>query len=227
MKRVSLTERLTLGLGVIVVGVCLSVPFLHHSAPEITSAADAAGNQMSLGQGVSLQVPGQTTSPPLAAKPPEPWAADAESTGTPDASDPASGGPEAAQITPPALPDQYRPLFKPSLDSDGPSSGRVGRRTSPPVPRKPLKKHTIHDGDTLESLAARYLGDARRAGEILQANRAVLTDPQLLPIGLSITIPPADPSDAPADPASAAGRQDDQEAPRLVPLPKGGWGRAP
>jgi nucleoid-associated protein YgaU len=49
--------------------------------------------------------------------------------------------------------------------------------------------HRVVDGDTLPSLAQRYLGDAARAGEILEANRDVLSNPELLPIGAALKIP--------------------------------------
>ena len=51
------------------------------------------------------------------------------------------------------------------------------------------RTHKIVDGDTLASLAERYLGSPQRAGEIYDANRDVLFDPQLLPIGVELTIP--------------------------------------
>jgi nucleoid-associated protein YgaU len=50
--------------------------------------------------------------------------------------------------------------------------------------------HTIVDGDTLASLAERYLGAAGRANEIFQANRDVLSNPDLLPIGVELKLPP-------------------------------------
>ena len=40
------------------------------------------------------------------------------------------------------------------------------------------------------ALAERYLGPASRAGEIFAANRDVLFDPKLLPIGVELKIPP-------------------------------------
>ena len=52
------------------------------------------------------------------------------------------------------------------------------------------RSHRIVDGDTLEILAERYLGSVSRSGEIFAANRAVLTKPELLPIGEWIHIPP-------------------------------------
>jgi nucleoid-associated protein YgaU len=52
--------------------------------------------------------------------------------------------------------------------------------------------HKIIDGDTLASLAERYLGSASRAMEIYEANRNVLANPALLPIDVELKIPRAD-----------------------------------
>jgi nucleoid-associated protein YgaU len=49
--------------------------------------------------------------------------------------------------------------------------------------------HTIVDGDTLATLAERYLGDPGRGQELYEANRNVLSDPDLLPIGAELKIP--------------------------------------
>lgn len=50
--------------------------------------------------------------------------------------------------------------------------------------------HKVVDGDTLAALAERYLGSAARAGEIFEANRDVIDDPELLPIGAELKMPP-------------------------------------
>ena len=42
----------------------------------------------------------------------------------------------------------------------------------------------------MPALAERYLGSAARAEEIYQANRDVLRDPKLLPIGVELKLPP-------------------------------------
>lgn len=207
----SLMKRLTLGLGIIALGVCLAWPFRRPAPPEATLVADTADSQLSLGEGVSLQMPGQTMTAPLASKPPAPWTAEDKPASDETGSDTTDVATESTQTIPPALPDQYHPLFKPPLAGDG--SGRVVLPAGPQVPRKPPKKHTIHDGDTLESLAVRYLGDARRAGDILEANRGVLKDPDLLPIGVVITIP----TDAP--PAARTSETAADDTPTLVPLP--------
>lgn len=51
------------------------------------------------------------------------------------------------------------------------------------------RRHRIVDGDTLDRLAEKYLGDAERAQEIYEANRGLLVDPSLLPIGEKLIIP--------------------------------------
>lgn len=52
-----------------------------------------------------------------------------------------------------------------------------------------LREHTIEDGDTLEQMAARYLGDPARADEIFELNQNILTSKEELPIGLILRIP--------------------------------------
>ncbi|MGD0900332.1 MAG: tail protein X [Thermoguttaceae bacterium] len=80
----------------------------------------------------------------------------------------------------------------------------------PPAP----VTHKIVDGDTLPALAQRYLGSADRASEIFEANRGILADPRLLPIGCELKIPPR-PSAARC-PAPAAAPPIPQPAPPLV-----------
>ena len=55
--------------------------------------------------------------------------------------------------------------------------------------RPTLQEHRIVDGDTLERLAQRYLGDALRAEEIFELNRDRLRDPNVLPVGRRLRIP--------------------------------------
>lgn len=54
-----------------------------------------------------------------------------------------------------------------------------------------VRKHVVHNGDTLERLAKRYLGNESRALEIFDLNRDVLTNPHLLPIGAELRLPGA------------------------------------
>jgi len=63
-------------------------------------------------------------------------------------------------------------------------------RRSGEEPTTSLRTHVIVDGDSLPRLAARYLDDPQRGKEIFQLNQGTLTDPELLPIGLELKIPP-------------------------------------
>jgi LysM domain len=71
-----------------------------------------------------------------------------------------------------------------------------------------VRTHVVNDGDTLAKLAARYLGSSDRYGEIFAANRRVLSTPDLLPIGVELTIPPRQ---RPAPPA-ALGPEDEADS---------------
>jgi hypothetical protein len=59
---------------------------------------------------------------------------------------------------------------------------------SPTDPRE-LRTHIVIDGDSLSSLAGRYLHDPQLGDEIFRLNRDVLTAPELLPIGIELKIP--------------------------------------
>ncbi len=58
-------------------------------------------------------------------------------------------------------------------------------------PQQAPRIHKIVDGDTLPALAERYLGSKDAAAAIFAANRDLLSDPQILPIGAELTIPAA------------------------------------
>ena len=51
------------------------------------------------------------------------------------------------------------------------------------------KVHRIRDGDTLRKIAERYLRNGDLWIEILDANRSILRDPEVLPVGKEIKIP--------------------------------------
>lgn len=90
--------------------------------------------------------------------------------------------------SPPPLAQEYPQPNRPKSAGWGPSMRSLvpGSATAQSTPRT----HKIVDGDTLPALAERYLGSAARAGEIFTANRDVLLDPELLPIGAELKIPP-------------------------------------
>jgi len=108
------------------------------------------------------------------------------------------------------------------------------------IPQGPpqLRVHRIVDGDTLARLAERFLGDANRQAEIHALNEAQLPDPNLLPIGVELKIPPRDGSPLastspqlssvplgaiapPSLPVPSEGLPVGIESPGLVPVPVG------
>lgn len=139
----------------------------------------------------------------------------------------------------------------PRLDDEIPSDGSVGtHRLSPevfqdlaeqpvesePESPKPIR-YKIVDGDTLRTIAKRYLGDPERFMEIFEANRDWLRSPGVLPIGTELVIPVGEPPRAAvaarrveAAPVSvgqvvsqpvAPPPAESQEAARMVEIPPG------
>ncbi len=113
-----------------------------------------------------------------------------------------------ARAAPRPLPEDYSlrqprpgvlsPLEKeapiPSLAADYQSGADKITSYKPPIPSRRGsggRVHRIIDGDSIEDIAERYLGDASRAQEIFELNQDILTSPTLLPIGASLKIPPA------------------------------------
>lgn len=106
--------------------------------------------------------------------------------------------PAPADGSVPALPRSYP-------GPNAASTTRWGVSMAAPRPaatrlEESVRVHKIVDGDTLASLARRYLGDAARAGEVFEANRDVLPSPEALPIDAVLRIPPRCPpaADVPA-----------------------------
>ncbi len=107
---------------------------------------------------------------------------------------PTDDGPHATTVVVPSDPGESPPPLADSYPEPVPSaSWGVSINMLMPVtvpPKDGWRTHTVVDGDTLASLAERLLGSADRAKEILAANRQVLADPRLLPIGTELKIPP-------------------------------------
>jgi nucleoid-associated protein YgaU len=49
--------------------------------------------------------------------------------------------------------------------------------------------HVVRQGDTLSKIAAHYYGDSTLYPKIFEANRDVLTDPNLIRVGQKLRIP--------------------------------------
>ena len=91
----------------------------------------------------------------------------------------------------PSLEEQgpVTPEFPPSQNSSRPAYATVSQpnQSTPAWPEEVI--HEVSNGDTLEKLAERYLGDASRALELFDLNREQLSNPHLLPIGAELRIP--------------------------------------
>ncbi|MCE9605226.1 MAG: tail protein X [Planctomycetia bacterium] len=105
------------------------------------------------------------------------------------------------------------------------SQAHAGQVTPPPeqsrVKASKPKRHRVRDGETLASLAERYYGNAERYIAIYDANRGVLSNPDLLPIGVELAIPPADQAAASAAAADVATPPTARLLPRVQIRPLG------
>ncbi len=111
---------------------------------------------------------------------------------------PFPASPEASLSVRAQQPDVLPPSLGKSFPSeDLPASGLWSASTGigPPgagVAGQTSRVHKIVNGDSLPSLAKRYLGSEDRAGEIFEANRDLLANPDALPIGIELRVPPRD-----------------------------------
>lgn len=119
---------------------------------------------------------------------------------------------------PPGFHRSFRPvgtLLPPIEGVPEESATEADPYASEPPPAQPLnyaRRHTVEDGDTLTKLALRYLGRAEAYTQIYEANRQILSNPDLLPIGAVLTIPPRDSS-------PAATLHTSSEPLQMVPVP--------
>ena len=171
------SARVTAGSVILATGVFAALFFRKDSFSS--PSADSANSQIVLREPVErrlpvdahTRVPGPTFKVPTAA------------TGMPD-EEPSSG----------ELPRTFHRTFSPvgallkPVTDDGPE---------PPSTAQPhtsddasATTHVVADGDTLTGLAERYLGSMDRYLEIFELNRDVLANPELLPIGHALKIPP-------------------------------------
>ncbi|MEX0979006.1 MAG: tail protein X [Pirellulales bacterium] len=85
-------------------------------------------------------------------------------------------------------------------------------------PAATTSRHVVVDGDTLTTLAVRYLGRAEAYQEIFELNRDLLASPDLLPIGAELKIPPRKSAGTAGTPLAGGGL--DLESPlKMVPVP--------
>jgi nucleoid-associated protein YgaU len=91
---------------------------------------------------------------------------------------------DVAHLPPPPMMARTYPDSTAHPPDNGPAT--IGRRSH----RNVQRTHKVRDGDTLQNLAQRYLGDQARWPEIFQANRDKVDRPDLLPLAAKLVIPP-------------------------------------
>ena len=65
----------------------------------------------------------------------------------------------------------------------------LGAEPALPPPPPPLRVYIVKPGDTLSSIAAHFLGDARLWSIIFEANRDKISNPNLIRPGMQLVIP--------------------------------------
>lgn len=216
MSRIVAAFRFLIGLALVAAGAALAGPtivplaqeLLRHrqQAPAVAAPAAAPGH-------IPLGPP--PAAPPLAMQPPAAWPPVEEQAiqGPATRPDPhyqpppppAPLPPVAAELAgfAPEVASAYRSTFAvpppPLLDAHRPpplAAGWTAREVSPPpVAEMPAavvpQTYVIRDGDDLTGIATRFYGHASAATAIWAANRDALPDPNVLPIGAAISLPPA------------------------------------
>ncbi len=210
MKPLSCTQRLAAGLGVIAVGICAAWPFRRLPEQAVVIPFAPAESGIALSADVALQLPGQPASVPEPSDSLSNWGSEPRQSEEPAPTAP----PEALSLVPlPTMPDRFQPLQEQRWVAPT-RPGVISEPPAVPMTARSTRRHRIHDGDTLESLALRYLDDEGRSHEIYTANQDVLSDPALLPIGAELVIPPADRGAEQAELPTQLAEED-----HLVPLP--------
>ena len=208
----SVHRRLLTAGAILVGGTIGALPFYRQPQGTSSPALNSTPAPSFSDGKVPLQIPGTDAAP---TKPP--------SISEAVTSEPVQliGHPASAEREPEGLPPQLsrnRPDAEEPVPPATPSPRSAGHASSPGQesdgePRQ--RRHFITDGDTLESLARRFLGDSSRWREIRDLNRDVITADDILPIGKELRIPPKE------NLASPAPATESQSTPGLVPVP---WG---
>ncbi|WP_428306035.1 LysM peptidoglycan-binding domain-containing protein [Lacipirellula sp.] len=167
------TPKLIAACAVLGVGVCLAWPWRRDRPTNVVPAASPA-----------TVAPNATAAPSkdlMAASPTDVSpAALAELAAPPEQNPFASVSLQAPQL---------HTTAKPPV-ADGVAPLPFALAPLPEIETVPTERtHVVHAGDSLESLAKRYLGDEARALELFDLNREVLENPHLLPIGAELAIP--------------------------------------
>jgi len=194
-----LTHRqVVFGLGVLIVGICCALPF-QKIRPQVavsdTSGEVAAADEFVwLEDGISLQVasqqdqaspalslydqsrgeetPGRLVPPPRIRK-----HASLEN------SVPSRTVPGQSNL--PLRPDETLP-FDSSIEVE---SGGLKQATAAPQSDPRWQWYQVRPGDSLATIAERFLGDAGQINQIRKLNRDRVSGVELLPVGLQLRVP--------------------------------------
>lgn len=191
-------QKIGLALGILLVGAVAAFFFRHEqpaevSLPELRTAAE-------LDQQIALRKQAPYLQPPLPTSRPEATA----STTTPGMS----------SENPAALPPDPIPLTGDDVGLD-PLAGSASSSASHPGATE-WTYHVVQRGETLSSIAAKYLGSASRYEEIFSLNADRLHDANDLRVGMELRVPTV----VSARPAPrTAGLEDRRSAPDQVQPP--------
>lgn len=168
------------GIGIIVAGYCAASQFRIDS-PSATSSIGKRDTQPTdlRSTDITLQLAPSAIAPVASPRPAKLPAKSSERDQQPTSRSSLSG-----QQPPPSLAADYQ-----LLEQNGSAASLTFDETSMEREARERRTHTIRDGDSLERIAERYLGDADRWRELLEANADVLTSRDLLPVDTVIEIP--------------------------------------
>ncbi|MBC8350944.1 MAG: LysM peptidoglycan-binding domain-containing protein [Planctomycetes bacterium] len=175
-------KRRILGLTVISVGVCAALPFRHEKIDSPLNTRPAKLQDEALGPHTDLTL--QLTIPTAIEAPST--IVDEQQTASVATSHQPTSQPHEVRREDLEAPPQLAPAFEPFIAT---FPVRTKGETQPEASDNLRRVHRIADGDTLESLAERYLGDRSAWQSIFDANGGKLASADLLPIGEEIVIP--------------------------------------
>jgi nucleoid-associated protein YgaU len=185
-------SRFLAAIGVILVGLCAALPFRHSSPRSVAPLPAPAPLELTLRRpDAPLRLaPTNEISPAVGLE--QVITSEKNSLADPRALAASARAPDLSNLVPPpALPVS----FQPGEMAQPPGDWRPEPLARPTRPQGKPRAYRLRDGDTLESIAERFLGTRARAEEIFAGNRNVLARPDLLPVGTTIIIPPRSSAD--------------------------------
>jgi nucleoid-associated protein YgaU len=209
MQTIARAVRFLVGIGLVAAGVTLAVP-AGRLAAEAWSAGRGAPGATAAPALQPAVMPATSQAAGASAAPPH-WMIPEESLpppvvpradyAPPPGPDRLPAVPFAAVAQPPDLNGTYRSTLQvpppPLLDAQSPPPTTVGWVTQPAAPVASMapaepaaSTYVIRDGDDLATISSRFYGHPAAAAALWSANRDVIPNPDLLPIGTAIRLPP-------------------------------------